>query len=794
MAASSIKMQKTRQSLSEGLPLSQSEITLPYRRSHPSAASLYASTLSPPGSRPQSPVGRPSSVRTSGSIFGAPTNNALAFTQGVGDTPGDPLNLIRKAFAPHVAVYTSDDTDVLMREKGFERGLWELLRPFGEQVQGKVIIRDSNGASRTYEDYSIHFVRFGEDIEHPEPITGGLRHVDAQRANGASEKQNDSARQRSKRGGNIADVEAVVERHLSYAEDSFFGTPHSPANHKLDLETPSPYYALYVRRLLSGLPLAPHETFAHPVACVIAISSRCQAPIETLRRLYNDSSTGDKRLPNWVDAEYLRYYVLIHDEEKDDITRSMSLFEQMKRNLGLHCHLLRIRGTQSVATDDDSLPLPRSEWMPASEELADIKKSENDEDFEAPTRYIFESDATAIRTFIREMVMQSIIPTMERHVSVWNDQVASRRRGVAGRFLGLTKRWGFGGSSRSSLSGPSSGSNYEPLGFYRTDTPEAIMRKLADYAFMLRDWKLAYSTYDLLRGDFSNDKAWKYHAATNEMAAISLLITPQNISAKTRAETIDAMLESAIYSYLTRCSAPYGAARCLALSLELLRLRGGSSVDDAAKWGIRLLESRVMGPIGDALIKERLAVCYASKQGMGTHSWGSRRRKSAMWCVLGAESWLAQSKFIQSQRCLNEARNMYAELLPPSSSEEHGDGGGIDKFASASAFMLGIGQQLNRHLEAGGGGGSEAGGGYYNHHHDGVGGSGTSQSELVDEESEALDDNGGGRARRISVLGGIPGVTAMGLETAPLRSAAPAVEGEEEEEKRDPGAPKDDFG
>lgn len=41
------------------------------------------------------------------------------------------------------------------------------------------------------------------------------------------------------------------------------------------------------------------------------------------------------------------------------------------------------------------------------------------------------------------------------------------------------------------------------------------MRKLADYAFMLRDWKLALSCYDLLRTDFANDKAWRYHAGAH---------------------------------------------------------------------------------------------------------------------------------------------------------------------------------------------------------------------------------------------------------------------------------------
>ncbi|KAI1426642.1 ER-golgi trafficking TRAPP I complex 85 kDa subunit-domain-containing protein [Xylaria sp. FL1777] len=755
MAASALKASKTRtrQSLGDALPLSQSEVTLPYRRSHPSAASLYASTFSPPGSRSQSPSGRPLSTRTtSGSIFGASPNNGLALAAGVGDSPGDPLNLILRAFVPHVAIYASEDTDVLLKEKGFDRGLWELLRPFGERIQGKVIIRDSNGSSRAYEDYSLHFTRFGEGIVHPEPTAAGLKNSQASRANGISDKPNELSRL-SNAGPTISEVEAVVDRHLSYAEESFFGAPHSPTSHGFGLDAPSPYYALYLRRLLSGLPLTPHETFAHPVACVMAISSRNQAPIDTLRRLYTESSTGDKRLPNWVDGEFLRYYVLVHDEERDDITRSMSLFDQMKRNLGLHCHLLRIRGTRSLVTDDDSIPLPRCEWMSAAEELASLRESEDHDGYEDPTKYIFESDATAIRTFIREMVTQSIIPTMERHVSIWNDQVASRRRGLAGRFVGLTRRWGFGSNSRSSGTGSSSGSNYDSLGFYRSDTPEAIMRKLADYAFMLRDWKLAYSTYDILRGDFNNDKAWRYHAATNEMAALSLLIMPQNLPSKTRAETIDTMFEAAYYSYLTRCSAPYGALRCLALGLELLRLRGGSNIDDAARWGMRLLESKMLGPVGDALIKERLAVCYASKEGIGTQGWGSRRRKSASWSVLGAETWLAQSKFIQAQRCLNEARKTYSDLPT-----DHG----IAKFRYASAFMLSIGQELNENMESADREDEETAG---------------DESESVDEESEAL----GGRRRRASSLGFPAGAGTANLESAPLRSRMGVSEVEEDE-------------
>lgn len=741
--AASIRLPK-RQGTVDSMSLSQSEYSLPFRRSHPSAASLYASTLTPPGSRSMSPVGRGSPARP----FSRARSGSGALMQSLVDTdaasePGNPLSLAMRAFVPHVAIYASSDTDGLVREKGFERGLWELLRPFGERVPGKVTIRDSNGSSRSWDDFSVRFSRLGDNVESPD---GLMRAPNGQAAVQATKK--------------IADVETVVNRHLTYAEQSFSNLiqPSTPTTHGLDKEATSPYYALYLRRLLSGIPMSAHESWAHPVACVIAASSREPAPIETFRRLYHESTNGDRRLPPWVDGDYLRYYVLVHDEENSDITKSMALFDQMKRHLGLHCHLLRIRSSQGAETDDDSIPLPRSEWMSAQEELVDIERSENQEDFEDPTKYIFESDATAIRTFIREMVTQSIIPTMERNVSVWNDQVASKRKGLSGRFMSLSKRWtGFGGGSRNST-GSSSSSNYEAAGYYRPDAPEAIMRKLADYAFMLRDWKLSMSTYELLRSDFSNDKAWKYHAAANEMAAITLLIMPQNMSSKTRMDNITSMIDQAAYSYNTRCSSSYGTLRSMALCLELLRMRGGSAVDEAVKWGMRIMEGRIVGQIGDALLKERMAVCCAARQGVGSMAWGSWRRKSAFWSVLGAEAWINQAKYIQAQRCLNEAKDMYSKL-------ESDDG--IGGWALASEHMAQLHMTLKQGLSLDG-------------LEDGVPPEHEEEEvELMEEEEpERLNKNKNKRmSRRMSL--GTAGGAGGNLETAPLKSA----EGSEEQIK-----------
>lgn len=272
----------------------------------------------------------------------------------------------------------------------------------------------------------------------------------------------------------------------------------------------------------------------------------------------------------------------------------------------------------------------------------------------------------SVKTMVREMVVQSVIPYMENRVALWNDQVASRRRGLSGRFMSISRRWaGFGSSSRTSgsVTGGSSGNYDTELGFYISDSPEAILRKMADFAFMLRDWKLSSSTYELLRTDFGNDKAWRHHAGANEMCAVSTLLNPLATSAKIKLDTIDQMLETACYSYLTRCSDTQNALRSLTLGVELLKSRGGLATEAAAKWAMRIMDMGLVGNIGIILIGERVSACYASKTGTGAGKWGSRRRKAAMWSVTAAESWLRLGKPALASACLEEADRLYNEVL-----------------------------------------------------------------------------------------------------------------------------------
>lgn len=282
--------------------------------------------------------------------------------------------------------------------------------------------------------------------------------------------------------------------------------------------------------------------------------------------------------------------------------------------------------------------------------------------------YLFDSDIMSIKTFVRELVAQSVIPFMENRVSVWNDQVASRRRGFSGRFMSLSRRWaGFGTGSRSSFVGSGSGGvsgNYDATrGFYVPDAPEAILRKLADYAFMLRDWKFSATIYELLLSDYSNDKAWRYHAGAHEMWAASMLLNTHKTSAKTKLENFDQHFETACYSYLTRCSDATNALRCLTLAVELLKSRGGSATESAARWAMRVVDLGLVGPVGQTLFSERISACYASRVGSGVLRMGSRRRKAGMWSVFAADLWLKLGKPALASASLEEAEKLYADVL-----------------------------------------------------------------------------------------------------------------------------------
>jgi len=354
------------------------DFNLPFRRSNPSLSAIFAST-SGSGSAPST---RSSSLLTTGTPP-IPQIGQSIFSPGPQERssgiPSTYKDLILRSFVPHVAVYPSQDVEDLLAQKGFPGGFLQLVRPAGETVQGKVTIRDSSGSSRSWEDFGVRFTKLKDGIEGPRLADRKSTDIRPSSVDGLVDKYFPASSSRLRTGGDLPYIEDTVAKHLAYSEGQSAPGAEDYLTHGMpsaDSYTPhnSPFHSLYLRRLLSGIPMSPHETFSHPVACVIAISSRHPDPIEELRQMYANTTAGDQRLPQWVNPDYLRYYVLVHDEDHDDAQRSSSLFDQMKRHFGLHCHLLRIRSEQCVPSDDDCVRLPVCEWLSAAEELEEIRK------------------------------------------------------------------------------------------------------------------------------------------------------------------------------------------------------------------------------------------------------------------------------------------------------------------------------------------------------------------------------------------------------------------------------------
>ena len=315
-------------------PLSEPKINSPSPRRSP--------TSSGHPSRTSSPNGRIS--HSTPHLSRATSISPFGYQIGGSD---DIRSIIIRSFSPAVGVYASPDTDELVRQKGFKNGFCELIRPFGERVTGKLVIRDSVGSSRSWEDFGVRFIELGPRNQ---PSLDDDRETVAP----------------------LVQMEQVLERHVHSADEPLDSWSRAGEPDSNNLPAPSPFYKLFLRRLLSSTPATPHETFSHPVACIIVISSHTPSPLESLRQLYAHTSQGDRKSPLWVYAEYLRYYVLVHDEDRDDIAQSSALFDQMKRHFGLHCHLLRLRSNQCVLTDDDSTPFPSSEWLSSLEDISNM--------------------------------------------------------------------------------------------------------------------------------------------------------------------------------------------------------------------------------------------------------------------------------------------------------------------------------------------------------------------------------------------------------------------------------------
>lgn len=210
--------------------------------------------------------------------------------------------LIAQAFGPTVAVVASRECDDMIKTKGCS-GLLDLLRPFGDQVQGRVNVRDSQAMSIPVDDFTVKYVDFHH---YAQSLANGR--------DGMKEKGPYAPKQTTPTfipGGDLAAIEQLLDKRIETIRQ------RKETNGEGSQENNE--YSFFLRRMLSAIPVSAHETFSHPVACILAVSSRHPEPIDAFLGLYN--TTNNAPIPRFIDAGFLRYYILVHDEDNDDIER-----------------------------------------------------------------------------------------------------------------------------------------------------------------------------------------------------------------------------------------------------------------------------------------------------------------------------------------------------------------------------------------------------------------------------------------------------------------------------------------
>lgn len=180
---------------------------------------------------------------------------------------------------------------------------------------------------------------------------------------------------------------------------------------------------------------------------------------------------------------------------------------------------------------------------------------------------------------------------------------------------------------------------------YPVTSVEALTRRLADFAFMLRDYRFASSVYDSLRRDAAQDRAWRYSAAATEMYGLALLLShhyflpstpptlPSSPCTTLQHTDISSWLEQAVLAYQER--APQNQIQLDALRITILYYEAWKTIGEWRGVGLALVKSA-----GDA---EEVPSAVMIEEAAAADVNGGRsqrgRRKRAFHLVMAARRY-----------------------------------------------------------------------------------------------------------------------------------------------------------
>ncbi|KAF8640579.1 hypothetical protein AX17_000241 [Amanita inopinata Kibby_2008] len=253
------------------------------------------------------------------------------------------------------------------------------------------------------------------------------------------------------------------------------------------------------------------EGWNHPVAVILAVSTTAPNPLQAITALQSRSLD----FPSWVDTTLFQYTLIVHPQNSPLSTEEAgALFNAVKKQYGLHSYLLQL-ALPSPSPPPVPVPPLVPRLPPTPESLIIDSSNHEPSSSDVLTRQhvvntlrLSESDIQQTARFSREFVVMSLVPWMEKCVLEWNEHFSSTRR-LPSRLFSSTRRL-FGSPSSSpapshnvssSISSLSSRTSYSSTGQPSMTSPPSQQRRLAEFATILGDFKLAITVWEALRKD-----------------------------------------------------------------------------------------------------------------------------------------------------------------------------------------------------------------------------------------------------------------------------------------------------
>ncbi|KAF9455059.1 hypothetical protein P691DRAFT_800071 [Macrolepiota fuliginosa MF-IS2] len=256
-----------------------------------------------------------------------------------------------------------------------------------------------------------------------------------------------------------------------------------------------------------------HEGWNHPAAVILAASTNAPNPLQAITALHSRPS----QLPPWVDSNYLKYTLIIHPQNSPlSNEEAIALYNAVKKQFGLDVYLLSLAlpspPPAPVPVPPSTPRLPRPTFPESPPMMRDAKKNSTNAPANASLEFVTsnslrleQSDIQQTSKFAREFVVGCLIPWMEKNVLEWSEAFTSNRR-LPSRLFSSTRRL-FGSPSSTPIPTHNSSSSIASLprsstssiNGHNVPSPPSQQRRLAEFATILGDFKLAVTVWESLR-------------------------------------------------------------------------------------------------------------------------------------------------------------------------------------------------------------------------------------------------------------------------------------------------------